>query len=251
MLSFLGGLGSATLALAPAFASGEDESAEPSLCVEELFASELLRLQETGELQATFASRYANEPDGRRFEALLALEYGIDDDLQAELALPYERFDAVGEVESGAGALEIGLLRRLASTEELEWALALDASFPAFDRAMDDDGFGFGAELLALHTFDDGAWQASLGVERDEGGIGGELGAAFLHDFGALAGSLEARASLDSGDLDALVAPGVTWRAGGFELGCAVAIGVAGDEPDFQLLFQITREWATAREHRP
>ncbi|HTF90534.1 MAG TPA: hypothetical protein VK843_19105 [Planctomycetota bacterium] len=222
---------------------------EPPSMLEELFLSDLIYPQERGELQISTGLWLGFDRGERRTVLPLVLEWGMTDDLQLELLLPYvddSDWDVSGIDEVGVGALvqiakdaqggpqlavgaDVTFLD--AHSGEVDWSVEPFALFYRAGEALDLNA-GLGLSLSEA----DGEWDT------------GALGAlAFIKDLGPCTGSFEVLGEQEDGDLALSAAPGLSWRWGDYEFGCAVAVGLTDAAADVQVLFTLTREWSFAR----
>ena len=118
------------------------DSGNPEL-VEELFLNEIVYSQEKGALQLTAQFNWADkndstsEAEGSFFHPVLEAEYGITDEFQVSLELPFQ-FGG-GEDKSGLSNTAIGALYKFYDNAENGWALSF-ATEVGLPRASNEVG---------------------------------------------------------------------------------------------------------------
>jgi len=246
-----------------------EENEQPTQLVQEVFQTELVYPQDQGEVQLTARSIWNDEREGRSTEGSLAVEYGLTDAWQLEMAVPgVDLRPDGGDSSSGLGDLEVGTKYAFMNIggSHLHAAVGVDVTLPTGDP---DRGLGEG--LLGVEPYlslgrDLPEWnnahvfgQVGLGLVRrsrssDEGddaapahelsfntGLVVPVGNARL--IGGLNWSSN-KWNHDGDESSLFVTPGVVWDLPGtWEAGVGVPIGLTDSSDRYRVVGQLIWEF--------
>ncbi|MCB9588277.1 MAG: hypothetical protein H6718_22915 [Polyangiaceae bacterium] len=145
----------------PAWAAEERAQA-----LQELYLAEPAYLQEHGEVQLTLRADALRAPELTAGSASAGLEYGISDNLQAELSVPYLVATDSRETQHGVGQLGIGALAGGPLSQDVLLTGGLEVTFPS-PSTLAEDQFGVEPSVIVQAAVGDLHVACSGSIETD------------------------------------------------------------------------------------
>lgn len=221
-----------------------------SQIVQELLLGETPFLQNIGEFQVTLGSSYLSGNTEKLAAGFLSIEYGINENLQANVEVPYlkrmSREDNGEEDAKGFGGAVVGLRYAVLNQEKIVISAAFDLSIPTSnkDEGLENDSFSFEPSVnfgVAIGK----AWAfGGIGAEAAREGASYNYTAATAYPISdKLVAIFESTGSFGENKYNYFTA-GVAWRISEqYEAYFGVPLGLGGDAANWGLVGKVLFEF--------
>ncbi|MCB9069631.1 MAG: hypothetical protein H6629_17745 [Calditrichae bacterium] len=236
----------------------------PEQLIQDVFQSELVYPQESGELQFTISPNLQNSRPVNLLSSPVAIEYGLSDSWQIEfswMGYVHQENSLSGNI-SGPGDVEIGTKWRFLSPghRNIQSAVGLDLQLPTggTDGINEDDPAVEPYVIAAMdlnwlndaHIFTQVGGEISLTSETDDA-PGIFMNSGIIYPFRTFCVSTELNWITADEIAEIYVTPGIISTYGSYEFGFAIPIGVSSPADTYRIIAQFSIEFSLNGDETP
>lgn len=229
--------------------------------IQELFLGIIVYPPETGKIQIT-SGYFRGTPGSQDTLVPSALVYGVSEQFELSLDVPFRHLRDGSQSEQGVEAIEVGAYYNFYNDGESgqSYGVGFNLGSPTGAPDFGPRSFHYEPFFVAYRDFKPWAvnFSALLDVENpltpgEPTQTSGELALAALRPMGKFVSVLEFSADLERDETPLRLAPELYWHPTGkdsFEVAISAPIGLNRDTPDIGLFLQMTIEFGGEEEEK-